>query len=193
MLIYWHVILKIGRGACFTGKRDDICANDYLLINFNHINHFIILITLSYYFKQEPQGLNAHLSLMNSHLTQAPCGATRVCHQLEKLWKPYWIYQIHILESGTFGDMLNLVSIHVVLALGSCPRAPIGASYVIPATNYPLALWMIPMKFGEILIMLFWEKHENVTFPLSSSSSSPLPQWGNHGHYQEVLSFFTYI
>ena len=36
------------------------------------------------------RGLNAHLNLMNWHLTQAPSDGTLwVCHQLEKLWKPY--------------------------------------------------------------------------------------------------------
>ena len=36
---------------------------------------------------------------------------------------------------------MHVLKSYMVLALGSCPRASTGASYIISATNYPLALW----------------------------------------------------
>ena len=66
---------------------------------------------------------------------------------------------------------------YIVLALESSS---------ISATNYPFALWMIPIMFGEIVTMLVWEKHENLYFPLTTPVPHP-PPWGNHGHCQEVL------
>ena len=57
--------------------------------------------------------------------------------------------------SGTFGG-----------DLGVLPQGPMGVSYNNSATNYPLALWIIPIKF-EILTMLFKEKenNENLNYP----------------------------
>ena len=53
-------------------------------------------------------------------------------------------------------------------------------------------LWMIPnpMEFGEILTMLFWEGHDNVTFPYPPP---PPPPWGHYGHCEEGFLFFTYV
>ena len=75
---------------------------------------------------KSPRGLKAHLSLMNSHLMQAPCGATRGMSSITKAVK-------------ILLDLLNLLCFAIrniwryaklykdaVLALESCPRTPHG-------------------------------------------------------------------
>ena len=74
-------------------------------------------------------------------------------------------YICYFLQSGTCGDLLNPTQFW--------------------PTNYPLALWVIPMEFGEILTMLFWEGHNNVTFPY------PPPPPPHHGRCK-VFLFFSY-
>ena len=101
---------------------------------------------------KSPRGLNAHLNLMNSHLTQAPCGGTRGMSSIRKTLK-------------TLLDLLNLLFLFQQLII----PLPYG--------------WFRTMKFGEILTTLFWEGHDNVTFPFGP----PPPPWGHHGHCKKCF------
>ena len=106
------------------------------------------------YISTKTRGLNAHLSLMNLHFMQAPCGETiGVCHQLEKLWKPYWLLNLLYLA---FRNIWRYVNPYTVLALGSCLRASMRASYIFSTTNFPLPngryLWSLVKFYNHALL-----------------------------------------
>ena len=48
---------------------------------------FVNLINMTVLKETSPRGLNAHLNLMNSHLMQALCGATRGMSSIRKAMK----------------------------------------------------------------------------------------------------------